>query len=325
MKKLAVLLVILAVALFGCSGSRASTAHAQTTSHTGSATQATSPAGTAPSTSVRSARTLAAMMQQGGTTRQTSSAAAIQPSQSETNWEAAVQTVLNYYGDINQREYKKAYDTWAGNGAASGQTFKQFKQGYANTVQVSVLIGPSSAQNTAPVKVPVRLISVVNRSNGASQGVQQYRGSYTVRHTAQGWRLSNASIARSNGKLPPTELSAPRRLVQSYYLEINRRHFARAYTFWEDLGKASKQTFARFEQGFATTEHDAVKVGKPRVQGAAGSFYANVPVVIVATNNNQTKQTFCGSYILRKSDVPPFGKFGWRIYSAKISQNCAGR
>lgn len=321
MKKLAVLLVVLAVALFGCSGSRASTAHAQTTSHTGSAAQATSPA---PSTNARSARDLAAMMQQGGTTRRTSSAAAIQPSQSETSWEAAVQTVLNYYGDINQGEYKKAYDTWAGDGAASGQTFKQFKRGYAKTVQVSVLIGPSRTQSTAPIKVPVRLISVVNRSNEAPQGVQQYRGSYTVRHTAQGWRISNASIARSSGKLPPTELSAPRRLVQSYYLEINSRHFARAYTFWEDLGRASKQTFAQFEQGFATTKHDAVKVGKPRVQGAAGSFFANVPVVIVATNDNQTKQTFCGSYILRKSDVPPFGEFGWRIYGAKISPgtNC---
>lgn len=303
MKWLAVLPVFAAVILLGCGGSGASAKdgiRAETASHTGSTTEqvANTTAGTAGKMS----------------------SAATGASQSKTNWEAAVQTVLGYYGDINQRSYKEAYRTWARDGAASDQSFKQFKRGYANTVAVSVLIGPSKARQTIPVKVPVKLISVVNR-DGAPQRVKQYAGTYTVRQTSEGWRISNASIAKKSGKLPPTELSAPRRLVRAYYQEINRRHFARAYTFWEDLGQASNQTFAQFEQGFATTDHDVVEVGRPRVEGAAGSFFAKVPVVIVATNDNQTKQTFRGSYILRKSDVPPFNKLGWRIYEAKIAEH----
>jgi hypothetical protein len=320
----AVLLVLLAVTLLVCGCSQVSTTHirTRTTSTVASATtQATSTKpGAASSTNAPPAGTLAVTMRQGGSARRTSSAAATQPSQGQTAWEAAVQTVLNYYGDINQRKYKEAYCTWAGDGAASGQSFKQFKQGYASTVQVSILIGPSRARNTAPVKVPVGLISVVNRSGGAPQAVQQYRGSYTVRHTAKGWRISHASIASSSGKLPPAEFAAPGRLIRAYYLEINRRHFARAYTFWEDLGQASNQSFARFERGFVRSEHDAVEVGRPGVQGAAGSLFANVPVVIVATNKDQSKQTFRGSYILRRSDVAPFEKLGWRIYRAKIAE-----
>ena len=120
--------------------------------------------------------------------------------------------------------------------------------------------------------------------------------------------------------LPPRELSTPTRLLSSYYREVNRRQFARAYTYWEDLGKASNQSFAHFEQGYADTDHVVVSLGKPRVEGAAGSLFASVPVRIVATLKNQTKQNFRGTYVLRRSDIPPFDKLGWRIHSAQIEQ-----
>src|SRR5689334_3749471 len=44
---------------------------------------------------------------------------------------AAIQTVLDYYAAINEQAYDRAYHLWAQNGAASGQTFDQFKQGFA--------------------------------------------------------------------------------------------------------------------------------------------------------------------------------------------------
>ncbi|HEX6710912.1 MAG TPA: hypothetical protein VF068_11340 [Rubrobacter sp.] len=238
--------------------------------------------------------------------------------QKETGWEAAVQTVLNYYGDINQKKYEEAYTTWQGNGSASGQSYKQFKRGYANTVAVSVLVGESNEQGA--IQVPVRLISVVNEPAANKQGVRQYAGTYTVRHTDEGWRIASANISRVSYVLPPRELSTPTRLLDSYYREINRRQFARAYTYWEDLGKASNQSFAQFEHGYADTDNVVVSLGKPRLEGAAGSLFASVPVDIVATNKNQTKQSFRGTYVLRRSDIPPFDKFGWRIYSAQIKQ-----
>jgi hypothetical protein len=243
-----------------------------------------------------------------------------QVAEKETSWEAAVQTVLNYYGDINQKKYEEAYTTWEGNGSASGQSFKQFKRGYADTVQVSVLVGESNEQGAIPIQVPMRLISIVNEPAANKQGVRQYAGTYTVRHTADGWRIASANISRVSGVLPPRELSTPSQLLSSYYQEINRRQFARAYTYWEDLGKASNQSFAHFEQGYADTNHVVVSLGRPQVEGAAGSLYASVPVDIVATNNNQTKQTFSGTYVLRRSDIPPFDKLGWRIYGARIEQ-----
>ena len=285
------MLLVLCVILCGCSGSRAS-----------SFTQA----------QTRSVARIGPATTQMIATRQVA--------QKETSWEAAVQTVLNYYGDINQKNYEEAYTIWERNGSASGQSFTQFKRGYANTVAVSVLVGESNEQGAIPIQVPVRLISIVNEPAANKQGVRQYAGTYTVRHTAEGWRIASANISTVSGVLPPQELSTPSRLLGSYYQEINRRQFARAYTFWEDLGKASNQSFANFEQGYADTDHVVVSLGRPQVQGAAGSLFASVPVVIVATNNNQTKQSFSGTYLLRRSDIPPFDELGWRIYSAQIKQ-----
>ena len=88
------MLLVLSAILCGCSGSHASSF---TRAQTGSV------AGTGSAT--------------------TQVIAPRQVTQKETSWEAAVQTVLNYYGDINQKKYEEAYTTWEGNGSASGQSF----------------------------------------------------------------------------------------------------------------------------------------------------------------------------------------------------------
>jgi hypothetical protein len=235
---------------------------------------------------------------------------------------AAVQTVLDYYAAINQHAYDRAYHLWAQEGAASNQTFDQFQQGFANTVQVSVQFGKASASASA-VTVPISITSVVNVPNGPPPGqqVQRFRGTYTVQPGANGWRIASANIAEAGGgPQPPADVGDPLAILQSYYAAINARDFARAYTYWGDNGQASGQTFTQFSQGFATTDHVAIDVGAPQSGGAAGSIFADVPIVIVATQKDGAQQTFCGTYTLRRPNVPPFDQLGWRIDHAAISQ-----
>jgi hypothetical protein len=40
--------------------------------------------------------------------------------------------------------------------------------------------------------------------------------------------------------------------------------------------------------------------------------------MIVAKQSDQTVRAFCGTYTLRRANVPPFDQFGWRIYTASI-------
>ncbi|HEX6289457.1 MAG TPA: hypothetical protein VFZ66_09720, partial [Herpetosiphonaceae bacterium] len=167
------------------------------------------------------------------------------------------------------------------------------------------------------------ILAVVNVPGGTpDQQVQLYRGSYTVQPmSASEWKLTGASISLERGvDLPLSVVSTPDQVLQSYYGAINRHTFAHAYTSWEDLGRASNQSYADFRQGFVTTDRVMIALGTPQVQGAAGSLYADVPIVVFARQTDLTRQTFCGTYTLRRSNVPPFDLLGWRIWSARIVQ-----
>jgi len=235
---------------------------------------------------------------------------------------AAVQTVLDYYTAITEKKFDDAYRLWANNGAASGQTLDQFKQGFSNTARVSLQLGtPKTSAGANAVEVPVMLITIANDPNPNNpQKVQQYRGTYNVAPSANSWQLSGANISEVNDRpLPPAEFSDPAKLLQNYYDLINRKELATAYTFWGNNGANSKQTFTQFAQGFATTNKVAIELGQPQASGAAGSTYVQVPTVIVATQNDGSQQAYCGSYILRKFHVPPLDQFGLRIEGSTIA------
>jgi hypothetical protein len=235
---------------------------------------------------------------------------------------AAVQTVLDYYTAINDKHLDDAYRLWANDGAASQQTLDQFKQGFANTVRVSLQLGePKAGSGTNAVEVPVTLIAISNDPNPQNpQKVQQFQGSYTVLPGASGWRLSGASIAEASGNpLPPAQFADPAKELQNYYDLINKHELATAYTYWSQNGANSQQSFAQFAQGYAATSQATIELGKPESQGALGSIYIDVPAVIVAKQTDGSQQAFCGTYTLRGLNVPPFDKLGLRIEGAKIA------
>ncbi|HEY0606132.1 MAG TPA: hypothetical protein VGD58_24640, partial [Herpetosiphonaceae bacterium] len=238
----------------------------------------------------------------------------------------AVQTVITYYDAINRRSFAEAYNQWANGGAASNQTLEQFTEGFDNTVQVSLLLGNPKVLSADLVEVPVTILGVINVPRGnPDQQVQQFQGSYRVeRIGGNTWKLASAALGPINDPLPPSQFASPINLLQSYYAAINERHFARAYTYWNNLGQASGQSFADFQQGFAGTSQVAITLGTPQGEGAAGSVYITVPIVVVATQNDRSVRTYCGTYTLRGLNVQPFNQFGLRIENAQIAQTGSG-
>lgn len=110
-------------------------------------------------------------------------------------------------------------------------------------------------------------------------------------------------------------------MVRRYYDEIEKRHYDDAYALWELSGKASRQTRAEFAAGFSQTAHVTAAVGdNTRMEGAAGSQYATVPVVVDAVLGNGTRQHFEGSYTLRRAiaDGATPEQRRWHIYSANL-------
>lgn len=110
-------------------------------------------------------------------------------------------------------------------------------------------------------------------------------------------------------------------VILRYYDAIQRRDFAAAFAMWSGGGSASGQSRDAFAAGFSQTSGVKARItGKVRVEGAAGSQYATVPVEVDATLLNGTEQHFAGSYVVRRSmvDGATDEQRRWRIYSASI-------
>jgi hypothetical protein len=117
---------------------------------------------------------------------------------------AAIQVIRNYYEAINHRDYRQAYLVWDKEGAASQQSFEQFKQGFANTTSTSVTVGEPGrvdpAAGSVYIEIPVTITAVTK-----SETQQQFRGSYVLRRANSGpvsapearqWHLYSARLTQ---------------------------------------------------------------------------------------------------------------------------------
>jgi hypothetical protein len=99
-----------------------------------------------------------------------------------------------------------------------------------------------------------------------------------------------------------TELLA---VLRDYYAAIDAGDYGRAYADWGDHGPPGHPTRAAFAAGFARTDSVRLAIGAPgRVEGAAGSRYADVPVTIHAYERGGRERVFTGTYTLRRTVVP---------------------
>ena len=119
-----------------------------------------------------------------------------------TSPQAAVQVVRDYYAAINRGDYRTAYAAWDRNGAASGQTFAQFRAGFVKTASVGVVTrpanNPDAGMSQRTIDVPVDIYATLKNGNK-----QHFRGTYTLRRVVSGvgapasqlsWHLSAAKL-----------------------------------------------------------------------------------------------------------------------------------
>ncbi len=122
----------------------------------------------------------------------------------------------------------------------------------------------------------------------------------------------------------PQGVQAAIDVVHEYYAAINARDYRKAYELWSGKGEASKQTFEDFRDGFANTEDVEIDTsGEPGTpEGAAGSQYIKIPLLIKARMKDGKVQNFWGEYTMRRSmvDGATADQRAWRIYSAEVKK-----
>lgn len=248
---------------------------------------------------------------------------ATQPGTPTTVAAAAVDTVISYYQALDDRDYAGAYAAWAGGGRASGQSYDAFREGYASTNRSALLVTGTQASGAGvDVRVDVRAV----REAPGGQVVEEYRGQYRLVQEAGAWRIESATIGKVE-PLPalPAALDDPSALLAAYAAALSGGNYASAYTYWDDNGRASGQSFAEFAAGFAATQKTTMVAGAPRMGGAAGSVYATIPVVVLGEQKDGGTSVFCGTYDLRRLNVPPYGELGWRLYSGDLQPIAGAR
>jgi len=93
--------------------------------------------------------------------------------------------------------------------------------------------------------------------------------------------------------------STPEAVIGSFYDAVNRREYARAYSYWEPSAAESElPAFDDFAQGYADTSHVDVSLGEIGSGVGAGQLYFSVPVTLVSSMADGSTQTFVGCYTL---------------------------
>jgi len=136
-----------------------------------------------------------------------------------------------------------------------------------------------------------------------------------------GWRVSAYEQGAGQSNAARTAEEGPADVVRRYYQAIAAKNYDDAYVLWSNRGKASGQSSRQFARGFAQTARVHVTViDSVRLEGAAGSQYATVPVIVDAVQNDDRTQHFSGTYTLRRSmvDGATAEQRQWRIESADL-------
>lgn len=109
-------------------------------------------------------------------------------------------------------------------------------------------------------------------------------------------------------------------LIRSLYNAINRKEYARAYSYFAD--RKPFGDYQSFVKGYAKTVDVRVITGIVTPEGAAGSTYAPVPVAIKSTEKGGNERIFAGCYITRivnaANQEPPFAPM--HIESAELEE-----
>lgn len=92
--------------------------------------------------------------------------------------------------------------------------------------------------------------------------------------------------------------STPRDLMQSYYNALERKEFARAWTYWGEDDKPAA-SFEDFEDQFSAIESVELVIGDIQSEGAAGSVFHNIPLAVRINLDDGSHLTETGCVVAR--------------------------
>lgn len=234
----------------------------------------------------------------------------------------------SYYNAITLRDYTRAYSYWEA--APANQTEAQFAAGFADTLSVQVLVQlpifEDAGAGNVHASVPTFLIA--NRTDGTQV---YYAGCFTTHKTNvpvgnaaepdPNWYLQKGALKQQTAldlnvlatacsppitlwdSLLQPSLLTPIYAVESYFMAIAKGDMTPvSETGVDNAGNGFAQNFA----SQLTGAQGLYVYVNPQVltEGAAGSIYATIPVLVTFTAADLTPYHLSICFVARKSNVP---------------------
>jgi hypothetical protein len=125
--------------------------------------------------------------------------------QARDSTDGAANVIMAYYRAINERRYRDAYRLWESDGAASGKSLEAFRDGFASTASVDVVLGApgpiGAAAGSRYIEIPVTITAIATDG-----GRRAFTGKYTLRRSVvdgataeqRAWRIYSAHVRRDS-------------------------------------------------------------------------------------------------------------------------------
>jgi len=110
----------------------------------------------------------------------------------------------------------------------------------------------------------------------------------------------------SEAPFTPTSAQGAANVLQTYYALVAEGRYDDAWRLWTEGGQGSGMTMEAFAKSFAPYESYSANIGGPGpIEGAAGSLFVSVPVVIYGRRRSGEELHLLGEATLRRvNDVP---------------------
>ncbi len=259
--------------------------------------------------------------------------------------------ILSYFNAINQKEYLRVLSYFVNN--TPDVTLADLTEGYKDTQSVNVVFGLISQEGAAGSTYFT--VPMVLNSTHTSGTQEKFAACYILRRPEPGNYgappIQPMHIDKRFGKSVPLtttdkdalaeacpadyptgmntlpavveqidDLSSanfidnrsdPVSLISSLLNAINRQEYVRAYSYWQ----TPQEAYNDFAAGYAQTASVTAQFGQVIDDPGAGQLNYSVPVKMISTLSDGTKQTFVGCYVLHLSQpgiqaTPPFKPLG---------------
>jgi len=233
----------------------------------------------------------------------------VSPTATQKSDQQAQALITQYYADINNGNYRAAYNIW-GEEYQLSHDYQQYSSGYAHTSHIDLGFGTTKVLSDASIRVTMTLYATENTDLGTVTSI--YKGYYIVGLENGTWKLLQGDFQKTAMTAPiPTPAQQAQAVVRQYFHYINLGDYKAAYVLW-GANYQKNYTYAQFVSGYTKTERDDIQMNSA---SQLSETLVKVTLTIVSTegtSKGNVMHVYRGFYLVGQENS------SWKLLQANF-------